>query len=220
MTTTLRARRNGTKPTTAEEPSFDLEPPSGTGRSRWPEITVGMLIIGLFALAGGWLYTNVADTEPVLALRGDVERGQLITTSDLRIVEIRTDDAVNLIASDQSAQIVGQVALTDLAAGTLATQELFAPAAQIEPGAGIIGLALNPGEYPTLSLRPGDLVRVVGTNSDNEQVVLAERTEVVDVAQIGVQNQLFVSLLMTTEQTDAVAGSDSHSPRSDRWRVT
>ena len=94
MTTTLRPHRNGTTPTAPDAPTFDLEPPSGGGRSRWPEVTVGMLIIGLFALAGGWLYSNAADAEPVLSLRNDIERGHVITTNDLRVVEIGSEGTV------------------------------------------------------------------------------------------------------------------------------
>lgn len=215
MTTTLRPHRNGTTPTAPDAPTFDLEPPAGGGRSRWPEVTVGMLIIGLFALAGGWLYSNAADAQPVLALRNDIERGHVITTNDLRVVEIGSEGTVNLIPSDDPGRIVGQVALTDLSAGTLATNDLFAPAAQIADGTGVIGLALDPGEYPTLSLRPGDVVRVVATGGGAEQEVLAEQAEIVDVAAIGVQSQLFVSLLMTTEQTDAVAAASA----DDRVRL-
>ncbi|MEM7093714.1 MAG: SAF domain-containing protein [Actinomycetota bacterium] len=215
MTTTLRSHRNGTTPTHPEASTFGLEPPAGGGRSRWPEVTVGMLIIGLFALAGGWLYSNAADVEPVLALRNDIERGRVVTTNDLRVVDIGSEGTVNLIPSSDAGRIVGQVALADLSAGTLATSDLFARAAQIAPGTGVVGLALDPGEYPTLSLRPGDIVRVVATSGIAEQEVLVERAEIVDVAQIGVQNQLFVSLLMSTEGTDAVAAASA----DDRVRL-
>lgn len=92
MTTTLRSSANGTKTRRLDEPSFELEPPTGGGRSRWPEITVGLLIIGIFALAGGWLYSNASTTEPVVALRSDMERGQPVTSNDLRVVEIGSEE--------------------------------------------------------------------------------------------------------------------------------
>lgn len=209
MTTTLRSSANGTKTRRLDEPSFELEPPTGGGRSRWPEITVGLLIIGIFALAGGWLYSNASTTEPVVALRSDMERGQPVTSNDLRVVEIGSEEALNLVGVDQSAALLGQVALLDLDAGTLVTPELFAAGASIDNGSGIVGMALDPGEYPTLAMRPGDRVRVVSTGGDDSQQVLAESAEVIDVASIGVQSQLFVSVAVTTEQADAIAAASA-----------
>ena len=209
MTTILRSSTNGTKQTRMDAPSFELEPPTGGGRSRWPEITVGLLIIGIFALAGGWLYSNASTTEPVVALRSDMERGQPVTSNDLRVVEVGTEEALNLVAVDQSAVLIGQVALVDLEAGTLLSPELFAVGAPIANGSGIVGMALDPGEFPTLAMRPGDRVRVVATDGDDGQQVLAENAEVIDVAPIGVQSQLFVSVAVTTEQADAIAAASA-----------
>ena len=101
---------------------FDLEPPStGTGRSRWPEMAVGTLVVALFALAGAWFYSNASATEAVLSLRNPVERGAAVTSSDLAIVEVSSEDLLNSLPADQSAAIVGQIAMTDLSAGTLVT---------------------------------------------------------------------------------------------------
>ena len=73
----------------------------------------------------------------------------------------------------------------------------------------MVGLALDPGEYPTLSLRPGDRVRVVevpgGSDTGHADVVLAAEAEIVDVTPIGVQHQLFVSLSVDTSEADAIA---------------
>ena len=58
-------------------------------------------------------------------------------------------------------------------------------------------------------MRPGDRVRVVSTGGDDGQQVLAESAEVIDVASIGVQSQLFVSVAVTTEQADAIAAASA-----------
>ena len=215
MTTTLRPNANGARPIKPDEPTFELEPPSGSGRSRWPEITVGLLVIGIFALAGGWLYSNASTTESVIALRSDVERGQAVSGNDLKVVEVGSEEALNLVGVEQSTALIGQVALVDLEAGTLITDNLFAGAAPIAPGTGIVGMALDPGEYPTLAMRPGDRVRVVPTGGDDGQQVLAESAEIVDVTSIGVQNRIFVSVAVTTEQADAIASASA----GDRVRL-
>lgn len=210
MTTSLRDRprpsRNGSSP----PGPFDLETPAtGSARRRGPELTLGLVIVALFALAGTWFYANSTDQDAVLALRNPVERGSVLTSEDLQVVQINTDDVVNVLSREQAAAVVGQIALSDLSAGTLITTDDVAVTAAIEPGDGIVGLALDPGEYPTLALRPGDTVRVVevpgASDTNGDEVVLAERAEIVDVAPIGVQNQLFVSLSVDTNDADAIA---------------
>ena len=114
-----------------------------------------------------------------------------------------------MLGRDQAGAVVGQIALSDLSPGTLITTDDVAASAAIDPGDGVVGLALDPGEYPTLSLRPGDLVRVVqvpgSTETDTADVVLAAEAEIVDVGPIGVQQQLFVSLAVDTSEADAIA---------------
>ena len=76
-------------------------------------------------------------------------------------------------------------------------------------------MALDPGEYPTLSMRPGDRVRVLATGGDEGQQVLAGSAEIIDVAPIGVQSQLFVSVAVPTAQADAIASASAE----DRVRL-
>ena len=89
MTTTLHNRPppspNGSSPPTR----FDLEAPTqGPARNRWPEITVGLLVIALFALVGTWFYSSTSDRQPVVAVRQPIERGQQVTAADLMVVEV------------------------------------------------------------------------------------------------------------------------------------
>lgn len=209
MTTTLRSRPSPNTNGSSRTNRFDLEPPNnGSARSKWPEVTVGLLVIALFALVGTWFYSSTSDRDPVLAVRNPIERGQVLTAADLMVVDVASEQTVNALPSDQSALVVGRTALVDLSPGTLAVADLFAEQAAIEVGDGVVGLALDPGEYPTLTLRPGDRVRIVETPKTSEgspEVVLVEDAEVIDVAPIGVQNQLFASVSMSTNEADAVA---------------
>lgn len=220
MTSTLDASRPLTSGNGTPARSFDLDPPdTGPGRSRWPELTFGLVIVGVFALIGAWFYSNASTHVEVLALRSPVERGAVIESSDLSVVELSTEDALNTLASDEAALVVGNIALTDLTAGTLVTSDLFASRPAIAIGDGIVGLALAPGQFPTLSLRPGDAVRVVETprqaDAATTQMVLVETARVVDVSPIGVQGQLFISLSMSTTEADVVSAAASQ----DRVRL-
>lgn len=191
---------------------FDLDAPqAGTGRTRWPEITIGLFLVAAFALGGAWFYSSATDETDVLAVRDGLSRGQVVSANDLRVVQVATDDILDMISADDAPSVIGQVALIDLGAGTLVTSAQFAPTAAIDAGDGVVGLALQPGEYPSANLQPGDEVRVVQTprTSDPETTgtVLVERALVVDVTTIGVQNELFISLSMPTALADTVAAS-------------
>ena len=210
MTTTLRRERHPSRNGTSPPQPFDLDGAESTGgRGRGPELTIGILIVAVFALAGTWFYANSTDHEAVLALRTPVDRGSVVTADDLQVVQVSSNDALNVLGRDQAGAVVGQIALSDLSPGTLITSDDVAASAAIDPGDGVVGLALDPGEYPTLSLRPGDLVRVVqvpgSTETDTADAVLAAEAEIVDVAPIGVQQQLFVSLAVDTSEADAIA---------------
>lgn len=218
MTTALRPKPSVSRNAKATPNRFDLDPPTtGSARSKWPEVTVGLLVLAVFALVATWFYSSTSDREPVLALRAPIERGQTLTSGDLMVVDIAAEPTVNAVSADQAAALVGQVALVDLSPGTLAVGDLFADRAAIADGDGVVGLALDPGEYPTVNLAPGDWVRIVATadtNADGE-AVLVEAAEIVDVVPIGVGNQLFVSVAMTTTAADQVTSAAA----ADRVRL-
>ena len=176
------------------------------------------MVVALFALVGTWFYSSTSDRQPVVAVRQPIERGQQVTAADFMVVEVASDQALNTVAGAQSAQILGRTALVDLEPGTLVSVGLFADQAQVAVGNGIVGLALDPGEYPTLTLAPGDSVRIVetpkGADGDPE-VVLVAAAEVVDVTPIGVQNQLFISVSMAAAEADTVVAAASQ----DRVRL-
>ena len=214
MAASTRLRRGTTPgPDSDIADVFDLEATrSGGGPSRWPELGAGLFVIAVFALAGAWFYADSNDREAVIAVRNSIERGQVVTVDDLRVVQVDSDDQLNLLGRDESGLVVGRIALTDLAAGTLVTPEQFAASGLIEPGEGIVGLALDPGEYPSLSIQPGDVVSVVqvpraSDTGESAELVLVAEAEVVDVGPIGVRNQLFISLSTTRESAGEVAAA-------------
>jgi hypothetical protein len=134
-------------------------------------------------------------------------------------VQVNVDADSNLLSADQIGEVEGRAALVDLRAGTLVSADLFAAGGLVGPGDGLVGLSLDPGEYPTAALGPGDVVRVVATSVDPAApgvVVVVEQAVVVDVAAVaGGLDRLFVSLSMPTEQADGVAGAGAE----DRVRL-
>ena len=136
---------------------------------------------------------------PVLALASDVQRGQVLEVEHLQVVHVGTDDVLAWTPSDRSDLLVGRAAVTDLAAGTLVTVDQVAEGSTLTPGAGVVGLALAPGQYPTPRLAIGDLVSIMEVS--DELAVLVEAAEVVGIEPVGTQGQRFISL--QTGETDA-----------------
>jgi hypothetical protein len=190
---------------------FRLEPPGR--RVQVPQLVVAVLLVALSALAAVVLFTRAAARDPVLALAADVERGQVVASGDFQVVYLGTDDPIRTVASDELSTLVGLTAVSDLEAGTIVTPAHFVARSVLEPGEGVVGLALSPGEYPTLRLAAGDLVDVIRTESSAASeaeatdggVVLAERAEVFDIAELGSQGQRFVSLRMPEDAAADVA---------------
>lgn len=196
--------------TTRTEPTAaSVAPPvSPVPRLRLPQLAVGLLLTAGAALT--FVLWNAASVErvPVLALVGDIGRGHVLTADDVRVVHVGTDDPLAMTSPQDAAELIGRVAFTDLPAGTLVTPAQFAVASTLTPGAGVVGLALSPGQYPSPQLRVGDLVNVVVPSAeDGAGRMLVEAAEVVWVEPLGTQGQRFVSLLTGEELAGEVAAT-------------
>lgn len=206
MAATFRGERNDVE--TGGSP-FDLSTSEASrSRSRLPEVLVGTLLVALFALGGAWFYSTSTARTAYLALRQPVERGQVIERTDLTVYELTTDAPIRALGTSDLADVVGKVALADLAVGTLITTEQFADTADIPAGSGIVGLDLEPGEFSSYSLRAGDRVRVLqvpsGSSAVDEPLVLAESVEIVEFIEGGGRGR-FVALVLDVDVADRVA---------------
>lgn len=199
----------------SRETPFDLgAAPMARSRSRIPEILLGTLLVALFALAGAWFYSTSTNRVGYLALRAGVQRGEVIEQADLAVYQIDTDAPIQALRPTQTADVVGKVALVDLTAGTLLTGSHLADRSQIPAGSGIVGLDLDLGQFPSLSLRPGDRVQVVAvdtsgsTDADAAVEIIADQVEIVSVAESGGSGR-FYSLVLETELAQRVLAADA-----------
>ncbi|HKZ25458.1 MAG TPA: SAF domain-containing protein [Acidimicrobiia bacterium] len=178
-----------------------------------PQLLIAVFLVVVSALVAVVVFSRAAAREPVLALAQPVERGQVISSGDLMVVYVATDDPITTLSSEAASGLVGLTAVTDLEAGTILTPAHFVSRSLLDAGEGVVGLALAPGEYPTPLLAPGDLVDVVVTDSGslepgvtNAEVLVAS-AEVFDIAELGTQGVRFISLRMPAQETAGVAGA-------------
>lgn len=188
-----------------------LEAPPGARRVRVSELLLGAaLAVGCALVAVLW-HANATQREPALALATDVARGDVIESSDIRVVYIGSDEQLVTLGRAQAASVVGQVAAADLQAGTILTSAHVADPQRVESGEGVVGLALDPGQFPASGLAPGDLVNVVSA-SDGEAAVLAEAAVVFAVQDLGGQGRRFVSIRTSEEAANEIAAAAERGP--------
>ena len=172
-------------------------------RVQMPQLVVALLLVGLGALGSVVLFSQASARQPVLALAAPLSRGDVVSAEDLRVAYVGSDDPVLTVSPGELASLVGLVALTDLEAGTMVAPGYFAARMEVEAGEGVVGVSLAPGAYPSVHLSSGDVVDVV--DSESPEGVVARGAVVFDVAELGVQGQRLVSLLLDSDTAAAVA---------------
>lgn len=190
--------------------AFRLEAPRR--KVEIPQLLIAVLLVSVSALTAVVLFSRAAAREPVLALTQPVERGEAITSGDLMIVYVATDDPISTLRPDAAPGLVGLTAVADLEPGTVLTPAYFVSRSLLAVGEGVVGVAVAPGEYPTLLLTPGDRVDVVLTSGTVSDTGLAEpeviaSAEVFDIAELGTQGDRFISLRLPAHDAARVAGA-------------
>jgi hypothetical protein len=184
-------------------------------RVRGPEVIVGLVVIVVFALGAVLLHLSAVDRSPALAVVGTVERGDTLSAGDIKVVYVSSDDALARLDESQLTQVIGQVALVDLAPGTLLSRSVVADRPALDPGEGVVGLSLEPGGYPALGLAPGDRVSVAraadpaALGEDGEgaaDVVLTRDATVFAVEELASDRRL-VSIVAPEADAEAVAAA-------------
>lgn len=178
-------------------------------RVRVPQVAIGLLVTLGFALAALLVHLGSASRVPALAVAGDVDRGDVITESDISVVHIASEGGFTHLGQSDLGRVVGQTALVDLRAGTLLTTDVVAEGAVLEEGQGIVGLLLDPGQYPASGITPGDTVHVVRSATDVPEAetaptdpVIARNATVSAVEELG-GDQRLVSIV--TDEADAAS---------------
>ena len=204
-TRTNSHRRRGA----VRDPALEAAPTAR--RVKIPELLLGLALTVGFALAALVWHANSTQRDPALALAAGVERGDRITAEDLEVVYLGTDDPVARLDPSRSVDVIGRVAAADLEAGTLITGSNVVDLPSLEPREGVVGLALDPGQYPAGRLSPGDLVNVV-VPGEELAVVIAESAVVFSVEDLGGQGRKFVSLQAGEEDANRVASAAESGP--------
>ena len=204
-------------------PRLAVGPPASSRRQRIPELAVGVLLVVGCALAALVLAAGGRDRTPVVAVAGDVARGQVLTDADLSIVHVESDSSLAYTPGEDREDLVGRAALSDLPAGALVTAEqLGDPVGAVERGLGTVGLSVDTGQLPSLRLAPGDEVSVVaagdaGSGREPGQVVrsgvVVAVEELSEDAQMTGQRRWWVAVRASQSEAEALGAVVSGGAR-------
>lgn len=174
VSTTGEANING-QVTAKDLPVADAAPvvaASGVPRLRRRPLLVvlAVALVAAGAALGVLLWSSATTSAEVVMVRSNVQRGQLITVTDLATVRVAVDPALRTVPAADLKRFVGKRAGSDLTAGTLLSPAQVAD--RVVPGTGdsLVGIAVGPGMLPSEPLRPGDAVRLVQTPGNGGQL--------------------------------------------------
>lgn len=145
-----------------------------------------VLMVGLGAL--GYYFDTIAGAKtPVVAAATDIPAGHTITRSDLTTVEV--SGGVVAVAGGHLPSLLGQVAAVEILPHTLVQRAMVSSASPLASSQALVGVAVAPGQIPSMGLSPGQRVEVlalpakgvVASVSPSPSPVLAPAALVFDV---------------------------------------
>ena len=133
------------------------------------QVLLAVLVVVLGGLVSMWAVSSYAHRERVLVIAQNVAVGHKITVDDLAGADLTVDPRVAAFTVGQQDQVIGQVALVDLAKGTLVNPSQVGQSPLLTSGQVLVPLQLKPGQLPAVGLAPGQRVLLVATAADTAQ---------------------------------------------------
>ncbi|WP_426562243.1 SAF domain-containing protein [Angustibacter sp. McL0619] len=129
-TSTMPDARTGAAQALHERAAHRLRPPSW----REPRLLLGVLLVLMSVVAGGWVVRSADHTVPVYAARHTLTPGDALTTDDLTVVRVRLGSGAGayLAAAAGSTPPAGAVVLRAVPAGELVARSAVGDRAQVD----------------------------------------------------------------------------------------
>lgn len=153
------------------------------------------LLVALGALLAGAVVNTLKDTVPVVVANRDIARGALLSLEDLSTVDVHPDPALRTTPASDLNALVGQTAMVDLPQGALVVPGSVGGEVTPAEGQSLVGVALTPPQMPAGGLKQGQLVQLISTPRQGDDVVA--ETPTVDVEAIVVSTEAVVDTNLT-----------------------
>jgi hypothetical protein len=121
------------------------------------------MLVLVCGLASVTLWRSAGNREPVVVAAQDVGRGETIEREDLRTALVAAESGVDTIPEGDLDELVGRVAVTELARGSLLSAEEVAGDDDrlVSSDEALVGARLGPGAAPVGDLPSGTEILVV-----------------------------------------------------------
>jgi hypothetical protein len=129
-------------------------------------IALGIVAICLGAIASFFLYSQIAESRQVVAVRHTVPRGATIAADDLGTVRVGDTGGLQTVPAGSLDDLVGKVAAFDLVEGSLLPVNAVTDRLPPSPGKALIGVRVASGRAPVGFLPPGSPVQLVVLPAD------------------------------------------------------
>lgn len=162
-----------------------------------------MLLMVGGGLGGLLLFRQYNQRTPAVVVTAPVAHGEIVPRDALAVTEVALDQNVTTIGA--LSDVVGRVAAHDLAPGELVTaNDLTTGALLVGPNQAVIGLLLEPGQYPTRDVTAGDLVDVFAPGTETAGRPLAVGLPIYDVVESSNDGRTLLVSLIVEERDAAV----------------
>lgn len=153
-----------------EAPVVALDAPKKRSSSR---VIAGAGAVALAGLLGAYAFVaSSPDSTTVMVAAGELEVGEPIEASDMRVVEVGSIDGVEVVTPETQGVLIGLTPRSPIPDGTVLNPGFFVTVDDAIPdGKVIVGAVVAPGAAATDRLRVGDpvgLIAVVSNLSDTE----------------------------------------------------
>ena len=146
------------------------------GSRRRARIAAGAALAAVAIGGNVLIYASLDDKTEVLQVVRNVRAGEVVTSDDLRVVEVDLDPTVPAVEADQIGLVVNQYARVYITSGSLMVEQLVQPTPLVSAGAGVVAVEIRPSRVPSgLRERSRVMLVVVPENNDEELFVTTGR---------------------------------------------
>jgi hypothetical protein len=163
MTATLERGATSTSTRGAPKSSFKL-PVARSKKSPLMAVISALVVLASIAVFAT-IYGAAGHQTPVLIVTRTIEQGQPITGGDLGQASASISGGVIAIPVSDAPELAGKRAAVTIPSGSLLTAGDVTGSPGIAAGDAVVGLALKPGQLPSVGLTAGDRVMIIQTAS-------------------------------------------------------
>ena len=179
------------------------------GSRRRARIAAGAALAAAAVGGNVLVYSSLDDTTEVLQVVRNVRPGDVVTSADLRIVEVDLDPTVPTVAAGDIGLVANRYASVYIASGTLIVPQLVQADPLVTPSMAVVAIQITPQRMP-FGLRERSVVRLVvpATGNDGERFETDGRVVYRGESSDGVTGDFALSIELPEADASVIAASD------------